>query len=810
MPTLACYQTASFNGTTCQWDVTGTQPAMPALACYETASFNNSTCAWVVSGTQPAMPTLACYQTASFNGTTCQWDVTGTQPAMPTLACYETASFNNTTCSWDVTGTQPAMPTLACYETASFNTTTCAWVVTGTQPAMPTLACYETASFNNTTCAWVVSGTQPAMPTLACYQTASFNATTCVWDITNNGATATYYADADGDTYGNAASSIQGYICLGTPSGYVTNSLDCNDNPLTGGAAIYPGADEICGNLIDDNCNGLVDETCATCVNAPTALAGADQTICGTASVTLAGSLANSSAGSWSTSGTGTFSPSANAANATYIPSNADRTAGSVTLTFCTTDAVSPCVNSCDAMVATFANILAGPGPITGSLQLCNPVANTPYTYTVTPAPGATNYTWTVPAGATIVGGQGTTALTVSFSSNSIQNGVIGQISVQANNSFPCGASAPSTAFMSVQVVAPVTPGSISGALKVCPGDAPTTFSVASVARAGVYTWTVPAGATIVSGQGTQIITVSFGAGFVGGSMSVVASNGCGSSPARFRTLFLNNLPAPAGISGMVNGVCGAVGAVYSITAPVAGAVSYQWSVPANVSITSNAGNSITVSFLPGFVSGNISVSAVNNCGVGTARTITVNGYPGTPSAISGTNPACLGTINMYSIGTVTGATSYNWLVSNGISLQIQPSSGPGVGQGQKNIEIKTNAAGTIAVNASNACGVGRNQNLSVTTVVCPRIGDATAGLNLLAYPNPTSDVLNVAFTSDKDQYYTLRLLDVTGRVVMTDSKVATEGQNQAVVMVKGLASGIYSLQFQMNGKSETVRIFVD
>jgi hypothetical protein len=164
----------------------------------------------------------------------------------------------------------------------------------------------------------------------------------------------------------------------------------------------------------------------------------------------------------------------------------------------------------------------------------------------------------------------------------------------------------------------------------------------------------------------------------------------------------------------------------------------------------------------------------------------------------------------MYSIGTVTGATSYNWLVSNGISLQIQPSSGAGVGQGQKNIEIKTNAAGTIAVNASNACGVGRNQNLSVTTVVCPRIGDATAGLNLLAYPNPTSDVLNVAFTSDKDQYYTLRLLDVTGRVVMTDSKVATEGQNQAVVMVKGLASGIYSLQFQMNGKSETVRIFVD
>ncbi|QLH45203.1 MAG: SprB repeat-containing protein [Bacteroidota bacterium] len=187
MPTLACYETASFNTTTCVWDVTGTQPAMPTLACYETASFNTTTCVWDVTGTQPAAPTrLACYETATFNTTTCVWDVTGSQPAMPTLACYETATFNTTTCVWDVTGTQPAMPTLACYETATFNTTTCVWDVTGSQPAMPTLACYETASFNTTTCVWDVTGTQPAMPTLACYQTASFNTTTCAWDVTGS------------------------------------------------------------------------------------------------------------------------------------------------------------------------------------------------------------------------------------------------------------------------------------------------------------------------------------------------------------------------------------------------------------------------------------------------------------------------------------------------------------------------------------------------------------------------------------------------------------------------------------------------
>jgi hypothetical protein len=57
---------------------------------------------------QPSMPTLACYETATLNTTTCSWDVTGTIPTTPLLACYQTASFNTTTCAWVVTGSQAA------------------------------------------------------------------------------------------------------------------------------------------------------------------------------------------------------------------------------------------------------------------------------------------------------------------------------------------------------------------------------------------------------------------------------------------------------------------------------------------------------------------------------------------------------------------------------------------------------------------------------------------------------------------------------------------------------------------------------
>lgn len=68
----------------------------------------------------------------------------------------------------------------------------------------------------------------------------------------DEGVMTTYYADADGDSYGDPASTILG--CF-PPDGYVENSADCNDAD----AAINPGASEIC-NGVDDNCDGNIDE----------------------------------------------------------------------------------------------------------------------------------------------------------------------------------------------------------------------------------------------------------------------------------------------------------------------------------------------------------------------------------------------------------------------------------------------------------------------------------------------------------------------------------------------------------------------
>jgi hypothetical protein len=66
----------------------------------------------------------------------------------------------------------------------------------------------------------------------------------------------TWYADEDGDGYGNGSVSE---VSCSVPAGYLADATDCDDTR----ASVSPASTEIC-NGVDDNCDGATDEAGAT------------------------------------------------------------------------------------------------------------------------------------------------------------------------------------------------------------------------------------------------------------------------------------------------------------------------------------------------------------------------------------------------------------------------------------------------------------------------------------------------------------------------------------------------------------------
>ena len=229
----------------------------------------------------------------------------------------------------------------------------------------------------------------------------------------------------------------------------------------------------------------------------------------------------------------------------------------------------------------------------------------------------ASSYIWTAQNGTTNIThpnglGENDTLIAVTFASNYTSS----TITVQAFNN--CGTSPARTIF--VYRNNPSTPSLISGPTNACEYNGITgvnaTYSVTAAANVESYSWTLPAGVTNVAGQGTNTITFRYPAGFTGGSISVTATNGCGTSSSR--TLVVSRLvPATPGNIDVINTVsCPNRVYTYSIVSLPGNATSAEWTVPTGGTILSGQGTtSITVSYISGVVDGQVSVRGINNCG---------------------------------------------------------------------------------------------------------------------------------------------------------------------------------------------------
>lgn len=182
---------------------------------------------------------------------------------------------------------------------------------------------------------------------------------------------------------------------------------------------------------------------------------------------------------------------------------------------------VNGCVGS-DMVTTTLDGALPEvPGPVSGpSMGLCGA---TGLEYSIDPVPNTTHYVWTVPEGMTITSGQGTTSIIV----DAVPGFTSGIIVPKASNS--CGQSATfGQSFLLVQGY-PDIPETPQGPA-IVPCASAQYYSIDPVSGADAYNWSVPTGATILSGQGTNTILVSFFNFSGSGDICVDAVNSCGVS----------------------------------------------------------------------------------------------------------------------------------------------------------------------------------------------------------------------------------------------------------------------------------------
>ena len=128
------------------------------------------------------------------------------------------------------------------------------------------------------------------------------------------------------------------------------------------------------------------------------------------------------------------------------------------------------CTNSQPYTVASTGVGPSSPASVTGNTFVCK--SSTGNSYSAALVPGATSYNWTVPAGATIATGQGTSTLTINFSATQVS----GNICVYASNG--CGNSAPVCKTLTVVTAKPGVPASISGPTTICAGTSGVAFLV--------------------------------------------------------------------------------------------------------------------------------------------------------------------------------------------------------------------------------------------------------------------------------------------------------------------------------------------
>ncbi|WP_242926060.1 ice-binding family protein [Pontibacter vulgaris] len=198
-----------------------------------------------------------------------------------------------------------------------------------------------------------------------------------------------------------------------------------NRNTVTLNAGTEPGIIRVCVKDICGNCYNI--EKTVKVVTPPTlsAISG-PASVCANAEKLVYSVTGNAATYNWVVPAGWTIESGLGTASITVT---AGTSGGDISVT-----AGNSCGTSAANILATTITIPpVAPGPIADNSNVCDGLK-----YSIAPVAGATSYSWAVPSGFTITGGQGTTAITVKATSPN----AFGEVTVTASNNTCEGAAA--------------------------------------------------------------------------------------------------------------------------------------------------------------------------------------------------------------------------------------------------------------------------------------------------------------------------------------------------------------------------------
>jgi len=508
-------------------------------------------------------------------------------------------------------------------------------------------------------------------------------------------------------------------------------------------------------------------------------------------------------------------------------------------------DTITGCVSSIRTpAVATVYSSLVPSTPLSvyGITDICSTIANNStspaVTYYVRKVTNAYSYNWTVPSGATIISGQGDTAINISFNSSFVS----GNISVVALNA--CGTSSSArilavykrTASTPAAIQKQFTPSSIAAVTNVC-GLTSETYRITKVTYATSYNWALKIGtnATIThvnaSGVNDTAVIVTFLSGFSNDTLSVASVTPCSTSAAK--TINLSSVLAPPAVATLTasgNNFSPCIGDIVSYTATASTPTTlqsnisvYRWTRPSFTTIISATVDSATISlkYNTGFVGGNISVKGQSACGIaGNSISTTLQYLPPTPTSITsstGLYNACIGNQITYTVyvpaptASQRVASVYRWTKPNYTTIVSAATD-------SSSIVLKFNSGyvgGSLTVKGQTICGVqGTAKSQALTHTACPtgtkmnpytlNNTEIISKSDFSVFPNPSAAFFNVLSIGDKNnENIEIRILDLQGRLI----EKSNFNSNDPISVGQNLKPGFYMVELKKGKFKQSVKV---